>query len=146
MHVKGCDLVTKDNFFGPALRANLLGCPIPPGEHWLTNMSIPDLPLLRTFPFRKGRIYANATTVPGGVLVFTGYVDMEIKLRSSSRRVESKPTERGELGTRLANEYVRSLARPDQDCPPAAEPRCSSPPASTSSDQAPQDCRDLTDV
>ncbi|XP_061711111.1 uncharacterized protein LOC133520610 [Cydia pomonella] len=92
MHYKGCDLVMKDNFFGPALRANLPGCPIPPGEYWLTNMSIPDLPVLRTFPFRKGRIYVNATTVLGDVRVFNGYVDMEIKLKPLARRIKSKPT------------------------------------------------------
>ncbi|XP_073962948.1 uncharacterized protein [Choristoneura fumiferana] len=85
MHYKLCDLLLRDNVFGQYINKDLpKTCPIPKGVYHLTNMSIPDLPLLKTFPFQKGRVFAHTTIKrEAGTRerLLDGYVDVVIKQR-----------------------------------------------------------------
>ncbi|KAL0831011.1 hypothetical protein ABMA28_001897 [Loxostege sticticalis] len=80
MHLKFCDFIHKDKFFGQQMRQGNLSkpCPYPPGEYHLYNMSINPEAIPRNFPFIKGRIYCNVTYKKTD-LVVSGYIDMEVK-------------------------------------------------------------------
>ncbi|KAL0880600.1 hypothetical protein ABMA27_001830 [Loxostege sticticalis] len=78
MHFNFCELM-EDNFFGAPMRQGKLSvqCPYPPGIYNLYNMSIDIGVIPRSFPFTKGRIYANVSYKHN--LIGAGYIDMEVK-------------------------------------------------------------------
>ncbi|KAJ0174851.1 hypothetical protein K1T71_009959 [Dendrolimus kikuchii] len=80
MHYKLCDLITKDIFFGAALRQNpkfAKGCPLLPNNYNMVNMSIPPTSIPSSFPFRNRRIALNITRFKR--LIAAEHIDMEIK-------------------------------------------------------------------
>ncbi|KAL0831006.1 hypothetical protein ABMA28_001892 [Loxostege sticticalis] len=78
MHFNWCELMN-DNFFGAPMRQGKLSgpCPYPPGAYNLYNMSIDIRVIPRSFPFTKGRIYANVSYKH--IFIGAGYIDMEVK-------------------------------------------------------------------
>ncbi|KAL0880598.1 hypothetical protein ABMA27_001828 [Loxostege sticticalis] len=85
MHFNWCELMN-DNFFGAPMRQGKLSgpCPYPPGAYNLYNMSIDIGVIPRSFPFTKGRIYANLTYKH--IFIGAGYIDMEVKEVNLKRR------------------------------------------------------------
>ncbi|KAL0831008.1 hypothetical protein ABMA28_001894 [Loxostege sticticalis] len=85
MHFNFCELMD-DNFFGAPMRQGVLSgpCPYPPGKINLYNMSIDIRVIPRSFPFTKGRIYANVSYKHN--VIAGGYIDMEIKEINIKRR------------------------------------------------------------
>ncbi|XP_059057817.1 uncharacterized protein LOC131851344 [Achroia grisella] len=79
MHIKVCDLILNNKFFGTAIKKNLAYCPLPAGDYHLYNMTIPIDQVPRGFPFTKGRIYVNGTVTDTNKVVVAGYIDLELK-------------------------------------------------------------------
>ncbi|RVE49895.1 hypothetical protein evm_005488 [Chilo suppressalis] len=79
MHMKFCDLIHKDKFFGAPMKQGKLlqPCPYPPGVYDFYNMTIDVHSIPPGFPFRKGRIYHNTTYQEKVIL--SAFIDMEVK-------------------------------------------------------------------
>ncbi|XP_053619328.1 uncharacterized protein LOC128680308 [Plodia interpunctella] len=81
-HFGICDLIKKDHFFGKPLnqgRALHETCPFSPGPYSFYNMTVPVASIPLSFPFTKGRIYANISSADSGVLIGSGHINMELK-------------------------------------------------------------------
>ncbi|XP_037292911.1 uncharacterized protein LOC115454160 [Manduca sexta] len=81
MHMKFCDFIEKDLFFGAAARQGRLrgSCPYPAGAYHLSNMSVPIDQIPQSFPIKRGRIYSNLSVTLTGRIILSGYIDMEVK-------------------------------------------------------------------
>ncbi|XP_047987087.1 uncharacterized protein LOC125226947 [Leguminivora glycinivorella] len=82
-HYKICDAFDnpKFNVFKPIYQqyVNASSCPFPKGEYNFMNISVPNMPLLKTFPLRKGRMFT--TVLHREDRVVEGYIDIVIKQR-----------------------------------------------------------------
>ncbi|XP_048001314.1 uncharacterized protein LOC125242118 [Leguminivora glycinivorella] len=81
MHYRTCDFIDKDTVFRPFIKHALpdVGCPFPVGAYHFMNLSFPDFPLLRSFPFKKGRLFIEQRGRTARIL--NGFIDMEVKQR-----------------------------------------------------------------
>ncbi|XP_061711676.1 uncharacterized protein LOC133520973 [Cydia pomonella] len=85
MHYRACDFIMKDNTFGNIFAARMpevfRKCPFPQAEYHLVNLSYPDVPLLKTFPFQKGRLFVSFSVPKTKELLVETYIDVLIKSR-----------------------------------------------------------------